>query len=402
MAGIAVLALSYVLSHFYRSFLAVLSPVLTQELGMTPDQQSTALGAWFVAFALSQFPVGILLDRVGPRLTTALMFAVGGAGGGLLFAAAQGGTVVLIAMVMLGIGCAPILMASVYIFKVSYDAAKFATLMSLFIAVGLLGNILGSSPLAWAMETFGWRGTLVGLAAATGILSISIFVLVSDPVKTGRQGGSKGGYFDILKLAGIWWILPLVAMNYAVSGGLRGIWAGPYLDIIHGMTASGIGQITLWMALALAVGAFCYGPADRIFNTRKWVVVPGATLGLCALLFWALHPAMAVAPVTLALITIGFCSMSYAVLMAHATANIPAHLAGRGVTLVNFFNMGGVGLMQWVTGAVYRSSDQTEAITGFSNVLWVYAAALGTALVFYLFSTDAPPRTRTTVPAASP
>lgn len=391
MAGIAVLALSYVLSHFYRSFLAVLSPILTQELGMTPDELSTALGAWFVAFALSQFPVGILLDKAGPRMTATLMFAIGGAGGGLLFAFAESGTVVLIAMVMLGAGCAPILMASVYIFKLSYDAAKFATLMSVFIAVGLVGNILGSSPLAWAMEAFGWRGTMLGLAALTGLLSLLIFLLVSDPVKAASHAEAKGGYLDILKLSGIWWILPLVGLNYAVSGGLRGIWAGPYLDLIHGMTASGIGQITLWMALALAAGSFCYGPADRIFNTRKWVVIPGAALGLAALLYWALNPAMDVVSVTIALIVIGFCSMSYGVLMAHATANIPAHLAGRGVTLVNFFNMGGVGIMQWITGAVYRGSDQGEAITGFSNVLWVYVVGLALALLLYFFSTDVKP-----------
>ena len=67
MTGIVILALCYVLSHFYRSFLAVLSPQLTAELGMTPDELSTALGAWFMAFALSQFLVGVLLDRFGPK-----------------------------------------------------------------------------------------------------------------------------------------------------------------------------------------------------------------------------------------------------------------------------------------------------------------------------------------------
>ena len=103
MTGIVTLAICYVLSHFYRAFLAVLSPVLSSELGMSPDEMSTALGAWFVTFAACQLLIGVLLDRIGPKLTCAIMFALGGAGGGLLFAAATSGTMVLIA---LGLGFA--------------------------------------------------------------------------------------------------------------------------------------------------------------------------------------------------------------------------------------------------------------------------------------------------------
>ena len=113
MAGLVVLALAYVVSHFYRSFLAVLSPALEAELGLSPAVMSEALGYWFVAFGLSQFPVGWLLDTIGPKRTTAAMFAVGAGGGAVVFALAEGALAVQLAMVALGIGCAPVLMASV-------------------------------------------------------------------------------------------------------------------------------------------------------------------------------------------------------------------------------------------------------------------------------------------------
>ena len=78
--------------------------------------------------------------------------------------------------------------------------------------------------------------------------------------------------------------------------------------------------------------------------------------------------------------------------MAHATANVPAHLAGRGVTFVNFFNMGGVGVMQWVTGGVYARSDGGALIDAYGNVLWVYFVFLAAATTIYLFSKDVKPR----------
>ena len=192
MAGIVILALAYIVSHFYRSFLAVLSPALSSELGITPAQLSDALGAWFMAFALSQFLVGVMLDKVGPKWTTAALFAVCAGGGGLLFSIAQSFSGIMVAMVLLGIGCAPVLMASVYIFKRSFDARKFAFLASVFIAVGLAGNILGTSPLAFAMQAYGWRSVMQALSALTIVLSVLTLVLVNDPAPNCGQRGYKG------------------------------------------------------------------------------------------------------------------------------------------------------------------------------------------------------------------
>ena len=83
MAGIATLAIAYVLSQFYRSFLAVLTPALTAELGANKAQLSFASGAYFIAFALAQFAIGVSLDRFGPKLTASMLLACGGAGGAL-------------------------------------------------------------------------------------------------------------------------------------------------------------------------------------------------------------------------------------------------------------------------------------------------------------------------------
>ena len=80
-AGLILLTLSYVFSQFFRSFLAVLAEVLERDIGARPDDLATASGVWFLVFALMQIPVGAALDRIGPRRTAAVLFAIGGAGG---------------------------------------------------------------------------------------------------------------------------------------------------------------------------------------------------------------------------------------------------------------------------------------------------------------------------------
>ena len=110
------LTFAYVLSQFYRAFLAVLTEVLETDIGAGAEALATASGFWFLAFAAMQLPVGWALDRVGPRRTVSLLLLIGGAGGAAMFALATTPVHVSIAMLLLGVGCSPVLMASYYIF----------------------------------------------------------------------------------------------------------------------------------------------------------------------------------------------------------------------------------------------------------------------------------------------
>ena len=114
--GIVVLCLAYLLSQFFRSFLAVLSSVLATDIGAQPDDLAYALGLLFLVFAIMQIPVGWGLDRVGPRLVSSILLLVGGGGGAFLFSYAQNPTHINLSMALFGIGCSPVLMASYYIF----------------------------------------------------------------------------------------------------------------------------------------------------------------------------------------------------------------------------------------------------------------------------------------------
>ena len=88
----------------------------------------------------------------------------------------------------------------------------------------------------------------------------------------------------------LWPIIPLTALNYAPTTGIRGLWAGPYLADVYGADSLVIGQVTFFMALAMVAGAFIYGPLDTIFKTRKWVAVGGNSLSVLALPIWRSTP----------------------------------------------------------------------------------------------------------------
>ncbi len=150
-----------------------------------------ASGLWFAAFAALQIPVGHALDTIGPRRTAGGLF-VAAAAGAAVFAMAEGPLAVNLAMVLIGIGCSPVLMASFYIFARSFSPAVFASLGGLLIGISTMGNIASAAPMAWAAEAFGWRACLWGLAAFSLAVAVAVLALVRDPARLAAPEGDRG------------------------------------------------------------------------------------------------------------------------------------------------------------------------------------------------------------------
>lgn len=383
--GIAALFLGYVLSQFYRAFLAVLTPVLQDDLGLSAADLASASGWWFLAFAAMQIPIGSALDRIGPRLTTGALMAVG-ALGAVVFAMAKGALAIKLAMALIGLGCAPVLMASYFIFARSFAPSLFGTLAAVTIGVGSLGNVASSVPLAAAVEAFGWRPTVLGLAAITGMVALLILVLVRDPPRL--DGTGKGSILSLLRMPAIWPILVMMAVCYTPIAGLRGLWVGPYFADVHGASQAEIGKVGLWIGLAMVAGNFAYGPLDRWLGTRKWVVFTGNALTLVALtlLWWfaAAPPAVG----TALLVAAGFLGASFPMVVAHGRAFFPPHLMGRGVTLLNLFGIAPIGFAQVLTGRIHEATPATTAAAPYQAVFLFFAATMAVGLAVYLLSQD--------------
>ncbi|MEO9685324.1 MAG: MFS transporter [Tateyamaria sp.] len=384
--GLILLALAYVLSQFFRAFLAVLTVPLETDLGITPDVLATASGLWFLSFAALQIPVGWGLDTLGPRRTSGWLLLIGGGGGAALFALAQSAEQIHIAMILIGVGCAPVLMASFYIFARTFPPARFATLAALMIGVGTLGNLMSSYPMAFAAQTIGWRAALWLLAIGCVVVALGILATVRDPAKP--EGNAQGSLLDLLRMPVLWLMLPLAIVNYAPIGALRGLWIGPYLSDVFALNVSQIGVATLVMSVAMILGTLAYGPLDRILGTRKWVVFGGNFAAFILLVLLVMF-SNANAWLAIALLAgVGFFGSSFPVIIAHARGFFPEHLMGRGVTLMNLFGIGGVGLMQFGTGRIHSAWSGQAPDAPYVAIFVFLAVSLAVGLLFYARSRD--------------
>jgi nitrate/nitrite transporter NarK len=381
------LVLAYMLSQFYRACLAVLSPVLAQDIGATPEDLARASGLWFFAFALAQIPVGWALDRVGPRLTAALPLGLCAGGGALVFATAQGPGAVSGAMVLIGIGCAPVMVAAYYIFARSFPPALFGTLAGATLGFGSLGNIASSLPLAWAMTAFGWRATLAAAAGITLAVAVALARFIRDPERVPGHA-TRGALIDLLRDRRLWLVAPMMVAGYAPAADVNGLWVGPYMAGVYGLNTAGIGRTSLLMGVAMAAGSFVYGSLDRIVGSRKWGVFGGNLLALAALVALGLAPEAGRWTSALLLAALGFAGAAYPAVMAHGRLFLPQHLVGRGMALLTMVGIGGTGLMQGITGRIHAAIGDVPPTAPFAAIFLFFAALLAAALALYAFSAD--------------
>lgn len=383
---------AYVLSQFYRSFLAVIAPELARELALGAQALGNLQAFWILGFVATQFPVGWALDTLGPRRTVSLQMLAAVAGA-ILFAMAHSALALNIAMLLIGAGCGSIYMGAIYMFGRTAAPQRFALLCSWLLGLGTAGNLLAASPLAFAAQSIGWRGAMLVMAAATVLSALSVLLLIRDPHRITTQGsrGLFGGIGDILRIRSLWPLLPITAVSYAVVLAERGLWAGPFFSAVYGLEPVARGHALLVMAAAMSAGAMAYGPLDRLLGTRKWVVFGG--VAVTALGFAALAlPGLPLVPAIIIMGLIGGFGMTYGVLMAHGRSFVPDHLLGRGITLLNVLFIGGAGVLQPLSGALMTQLNDTPPAEAYATLHLIFAGLLVAGLAIYGFSKDSPPK----------
>jgi MFS family permease len=387
-----VFLLAYTISQFYRSFLAVIAPELSAELALTPADLGTISGVWFAAFALAQFPVGYALDRYGPRRSVPVIMLAAVAGA-VIFAYARNAADCLAGIALIGIGCSPVYMGALYVFGRTFERNRFAFLSSTLLAIGSLGNVLGTTPLAVAAATIGWRGAILAVAGVALVAAALVALLVQDPPRVEGASGRRGAlaeFRELLSIRALWPLLPLTAVSYAVVIAERALWVGPYFSEVYGLGPIDRGNAVLVMATAMIAGALAYGPLDQIIASRKRIVLIGSIVtGVGFLLLWGVpKPPLWAAIALMALI--GGVGSTYAVLMAHGRSFLPDHLLGRGITLLNFGFIGGAGIVQLVSGryvaALRASGTPPDAV--YANLHLGFGLALLAATLIYLASRE--------------
>jgi predicted MFS family arabinose efflux permease len=399
---VATLATAYVASHFFRAANVTIGLDLMRDLQIGPEALGALTGAFFFGFSAMQIPCGFFLDRFGPRRTVCCMLLVAVAGA-TLFTLAADWLALLAGRTLMGAGFGVMLIGSMVVISRWFPPDRFSTMAAMVLSIGLLGNLAATTPLAWGTGQIGWRGVFGIMVAFTALAMIAVWLVVRDAPpghpflarRTETPGELLRGLMEVLRSPGLPFILTLNFCNYACTFTVQGLWGGPFLREVHGLSRIESGNVLLMAVVAYQCGMLTFGPLDRVLDTRKWIAIAGTTtiaviLGTLALVSGA--PSwLAIA----AIICIGFLSASSTMIMTHGRGIFPDRLIGRGIATMNTCVMLGVACMQTLSGVILGAfepmADGARSELAYRSLFGFMCAVLLVAVSVYSRVADVRP-----------
>ena len=245
-------ALAHFISYLYRSVNTVVYPDLVRDIGLSANTLGLMAGVYFIAFAAAQLPVGMALDRFGPRKVQVPMLAVA-ALGGALFAQAQTFEELLVARALIGLGVSASLMAAIKASSLWLPPERLPLTTAVLLAVGGLGAMASTAPLQAALDAVGWRHAFWGIAAGAAGVSLLIFSAVPDHAAPTQQVSTKAMVKSIAQLYGsrLFWRLALCTLfSNAAYMAVLGLWMGPWLRDVGHLSRPDLAGVLFWGAAA--------------------------------------------------------------------------------------------------------------------------------------------------------
>jgi len=358
-------ALGYCLSFLFRTVNAVIAEELTRDLGLGAASLGVLTSAYFISFAAFQLPLGILLDRYGPRRVEAALLLVAAAGA-LLFGLGDSLTALAAGRALIGLGVSACLMGAFTANVQWWPRDRLPLVNGLTMAFGGLGAVLATTPVAALLPSTGWRGLFLGLAAITLATAALLFLTVPERRDGAHPAATLGtlarGTAEVFASRAFWRMIPACMLVQGTMMAYIGLWIAGWLRDVAGLDRAAMAEVLQWAAAALGVGYLGTGAVVSLLEHRLGVparvtafTAMGISLAILGLLafqavewpgLWAIYPLFATAAATL-----------YAIL----SRDFPAERAGRVNTAVNVMSFISAFVLQAGIGAVIALFPADEA-----------------------------------------
>ncbi len=274
LSGVAVfflVFLPFALGHFFSSLIRTVNAVLMSDLlaamPLTPSQLGLLTSAFFFAFALAQLPIGIALDRYGPRKVQLWLMGVA-ALGVWMFSRGQNFTDLLCARAVMGLGLGGCFMSAVKAVSTWIAPSKLPSVHGYLIAVGGLGAASATLPVKMALEFTDWRGVFFMLAGAIAIIGLLIFLLAPNVVKTPQKPASRSSVLDVYRDPAFRDTVSLILIPHAIFFGVQGLWIGKWLNDVAGFSNDAVAYLLYLSMAAIIFGAIGVGMLTEWLGRR--------------------------------------------------------------------------------------------------------------------------------------
>ena len=406
----SVFSLIYFFVYFHRVSTSVIVSDLLAAFGTTATALGFMSSMYFYLYALVQPVVGYLSDRFGPRRVIAIWSFIAAAGC-VMFAMSPTIGWASAGRALIGLGVGGVYVPTVKAISQWFRKGEFTTILGCFMAIGNIGAVVATTPLAWATDTWGWRSTFFLIGGVTCILAISALLFTRDRPSTGHSPAAADGPVSE-KTSGLWknivrvissgqfWLAAIIFFGlYGTLVTLQGLWATPFLMTVLDIERILASKLNMVIPMGVIIGAPFFGWVTDRFALEKRNIM----IGIVALytLTWMgitfLFPVLGMIGLAMVMLIMGMAAGGFiSVLWGHIRENTPGDIMGLTSGLLNPAPFFGVAVFQVITGMILDRSGRigdVYPVAGFKNAFIVcLAVSVACLMLSFLLS----PRERKT------
>jgi len=371
---------------------AMIAPALVDEFGLGPAELGFVTSAFFVAFALAQLPLGLALDRYGPRRVVATLLAIA-AFGGLVYVTATDIVGLTMGRFLIGVGMAASLTGGFTAGRLWFPPERLASITAVLMALTALGGMVASGPMAALLTVVSWRGVIAGLAGTCLVVMLTVLAIVPrHDAPPADQDRPLRAYGAILTSLRFWRFTPVAMGGLGVAIAYQTLWAPLWLRDVAGYDATEQAWALFAMFAAILFGSLGFGWLSARLGGRPKALQALALGGfglsiLLQVLLAATRGGLAPGLLWTASALFFACPMAAYTIVART---FPPGTAGRAVSAVNALIFVAVFLTQWLTGVVIGAfsgtADGGYAVTGYLVSLWAVVTLQVLALLWCMLA----------------
>ena len=377
-----VLTLAYFFVYFHRLSLSIVANDLIADFKTTASGMGLLGSIYFYCYAFMQLPAGLLSDSLGPRKSVTFFLIIASAGS-IIFGFAPTIKIAFLGRVMVGLGVSMVFIPTMKILSRWFHPHEFAFMTGILNAVGGMGVLAATWLLAVMTLLFGWRISFELIGCCTFIIVVLVWFVVRDrPEDKGwpsieeldkkkddkvtqptTQISLLEGARRVISEKYFWPVAIWFFFDCGVFFAFGGLWGGPYLMHVYGMSRAQAGTVLSMIAWGMIIGSPPLGfLSDKVMKSRKKPFILCNLVLVIELLFLSIHPT-GLPHITLYILFFIFSICSSSVVIFGFTIIkelFPMEIAGTSTGMVNLFPFLGGAVFMPLLGRVldaYPKSD---------------------------------------------
>ncbi len=401
-----ILATAYLLVYFHRLSLSVVANDLVKDFQTTASVMGLLGSVYFYCYALMQIPAGLLSDSLGPRKVVSVSLLIA-AIGSIVFGLATDVPMAFVGRVLVGLGVSMVFIPTMKILSQWYRVNEFAFMTGILNAIGGIGVMTATLPLALMTANFGWRISFQLIGILTLVVLCLAWLIVRDRpedkgwppiIEMGNQASNRTepsqkiplweGMKSVFKEKYFWPVAIWFLLDCGIFFGFGGLWGGPYLMDVYGLEKAEAGAILSMIAWGMIIGSPILGLiSDRVLKSRKKVFILCTTVLTLLMLFLNIFPG-GLPKFSLYIIFFIFSVCASAIVIIGFTTSkelFPVSMAGTSVGAVNLFPFLGGALympfLGWVLDLYPKTASGAYSFEGYSKLLLILLITSALALI---------------------